>query len=124
MPHASDLDAFLEEEMRDPEFQSASERIAPLVDFGVALAIAREQRRMSQKTLAERVGIARAVLDRIEKGNEAPTLATQVQLAHALNGRLEFSANGRIDFVLFPQPVASRVSARVRVEMRAAGKIA
>ena len=114
MTRTSDLDLFLEEEMADPEFRAAYDEIAPLVDFGCALAIAREQRRMSQTILAERAGVPRAEIGRIEKGDMAPSLAAQVRLAHALNARLEVSANGRIDFVLFPQPVTPRAPKHLR----------
>lgn len=79
----TNLDDFLADELADSEFRAAYEEIAPLVDFGCALAVAREQRRMSQKALAERVGLSRAELSCLENGDEAPTLATQLALARA-----------------------------------------
>lgn len=124
MTQTSDLDDFLAEELADPEFRAAFEMIAPLVDFGCALAIAREQRRMSQKALAEQVGISRVDLHRIENGDQAPTLATQIALARALNARLEFSANGHIDFVLFSRPATHRVPAHLQTEKHTAEKTA
>lgn len=105
MQNKSDLDDFLAEELADPESRARFDEIAPLVDFGCAVAIAREQRRMSVQALATATGIDRSTLAQIEKGNEAPTLAAQTKIARALNARLEIAPNGRIDFVLFPRAV-------------------
>jgi len=123
MANTSDLDAFLEEELTDPEMRARFAEIAVLVDFGLALAVARGQRRMSQKMLAERVGVARSEIDQIEKGNRAPALAIQVALVRALNARLEFSANGYIGFVLLPRVMAQAIPVRPRRDARK-GKIA
>lgn len=95
----SDLDDFLAEEMQDPEFRAAFERISPLVSFGNALARTREQRGMTQKQLAAATGIQRSVIARLESGDHAPTLTTQAKLAHALNVRIEVYENGRVEFV-------------------------
>jgi ribosome-binding protein aMBF1 (putative translation factor) len=111
----SDLDDFLTEELADPEARAQFEEIAPLVDFGCAVSIAREQRRMSVQALATATGIDRSILEQIEKGNEAPTLAAQTKIARALNARLEISPSGRIDFVLFPQIMARRAPLRSAV---------
>jgi transcriptional regulator with XRE-family HTH domain len=106
----SDLDDFLAEELADPDTRARFDEIAPLVDFGWALGIAREQRRMSVRALADAAGIQRKAILQMEKGNEAPTLVEQTKLARALNARLEVSAHGRIEFVLFPQPVTQRAA--------------
>jgi DNA-binding XRE family transcriptional regulator len=111
----SDLDDFLADELADPESRDRFEEIAPLVDFGCAVAIAREQRHMSVQSLATATGISRSALIQIEKGNEAPTLVAQAKIAHALNARLEIAPSGRIDFVLFPKIVENRIPDRVRV---------
>jgi len=110
----SDLDNFLAEELEDPESRTRFEEIAPLVSFGCAVAIAREERRMSIQALAAATGINRAMLVQIEKGNDAPALVAQTKIARALNARLEISPSGRIDFVLYPQVVQRRVTAHMR----------
>lgn len=115
MDDKSDLDDFLAEELADPESRDRFEEIAPLVDFGCAVAIAREQRRMSLQALAAATGITRSALVQIEKGNDAPTLIAQTKIARALNARLGISPSGRIDFVLFPQVIQRRISAHMRV---------
>lgn len=115
----SDLDDWLEEEMRDPDFRAAWEAATPLMHFGLALATAREQRRMKAKTLATAVGIEPAMLHRIEVGDEEPSLVLQTRLARALNARIEISPDGRIGFVLFPQPAVRRALVRLNPGVRA-----
>lgn len=105
MNNHSDLDDFLAEELADSDARARYAEIAPLVDFGCAVAIAREQRRLSVQALAAMTGMPRSVLVQIEKGNEAPTLVAQTKIAHALNARLEIAPSGRIDFVLFPRAI-------------------
>lgn len=114
MNNKSDLDDFFVEELADPEARARFEEIAPLVDFGCAVAIAREQRRMSVQALAAATGIIRTMLVQIEKGNEAPSLIDQTKIARALNARLEIAPSGRIDFVLFPKIVEHRRPDRMR----------
>lgn len=95
----SALDDWLEEEMRDPEFREIWERTSPQVNFGLALAVMRERRGMTQQQLADASGIGRSVITRLEKGDHAPTLVTQTKLARALNARLEVPPNGQVRFV-------------------------
>ncbi|MHB8644336.1 MAG: helix-turn-helix transcriptional regulator [Thermomicrobiales bacterium] len=99
MDKKSALDDWLEEEMRDPEFREIWERTSPQVNFGLALAMMREQRGMTQQHLADASGIGRSVIARMEKGDHAPTLVTQTKLARALHARLEVPPNGQVRFV-------------------------
>jgi DNA-binding XRE family transcriptional regulator len=100
MAKTSALDDFLaEEEARDPTFRDGYERVSAMVSFGVALAMMRERRGMTQQQLADATGIGRSVIARLESGDHAPTLVTQAKLARALNARLEVSPNGQVRFV-------------------------
>jgi putative transcriptional regulator len=45
----------------------------------------REERRMSQTELAERAGISRVTVNRVENGHLVPSATTVVQLAGALD---------------------------------------
>ncbi|MCA1666812.1 MAG: helix-turn-helix domain-containing protein [Thermomicrobia bacterium] len=99
MGKKSALDDFLAEEMRDPEFRESYERISALVSFGVAVAMMREKRGMTQKQLADATGIQRSVIARLESGDHAPTLVTQTKLAQALDARLEVPPDGQVRFV-------------------------
>lgn len=100
MVKTSALDDFLaEEEARDPTFREGYERVSAMVSFGVALAMIREQRGMTQQQLADLAGIGRSVIARLENGDHAPTLVTQAKLARALDARLEVPPNGQVRFV-------------------------
>lgn len=112
MTQTSALDELLAEDLADPEGRALHEEIAVMVDFGMALAIARTERKRSLRTLAEITGISHATLRDLEKGNAAPTLLMQKKIAQALNARIEIGAKGLIHFVLFPQPTTRRDPAR------------
>lgn len=99
MEKKSALDDWLGEEVRDPEFRRLWEETSPQVNFGVALAMMREQRGMTQRELADASGLGRSVIARLENGDHAPTLVTQTKLAYALNARLEVPPNGQVRFV-------------------------
>ncbi len=119
MTQRSDLDDFLDEEMRDPGFRAIWDAMIPLVDFGLALAVAREERRMKPKALAKAVGIEPAMLHRIEVGDEEPSLVLLTRLARALNARIEIGPDGHIGFMLVPQPAAQRALVRLNSGVRA-----
>jgi len=105
-------DFFAEEEARDPTFREGYERISAMVRFGIALAMMRERRGMTQQEVADASGIGRSVIARLESGDHAPTLVTQAKLAHALNARLEVPPDGQVRFV---PTRAARKTAKARV---------
>ena len=53
--------------------------------IGKRIKSLRQTKRMSQETLAERVGISHKYLSSIERGKENPTLETFIRIADALN---------------------------------------
>ncbi|CAM3543800.1 helix-turn-helix transcriptional regulator [Nocardioides dubius] len=55
---------------------------------GVALALARKARRLTQTEVADRAGLDQGDLSRIERGITAPTAPTLLRLVEALGGRL------------------------------------
>jgi transcriptional regulator with XRE-family HTH domain len=94
----SDFDKWLEEEMADPEFRAMWEETAPAEEFGLAVALAREERGMTQEALATATGIKRPMIARIEKGNQAPTMPTVLKFVRAFETSLEIDPNGRMRF--------------------------
>lgn len=94
----SDFDQWLEEEMADPEFRALWEETAPAEEFGLAVAIAREERGLTQEQLAAATGIKRPMIARIEKGNQAPTMPTVLKFVQAFDVPLEIDPNGRMHF--------------------------
>ncbi len=96
----SDFDTWLEGEMKDPEFRPVWEETAPAEEFGLAVALARKVRDMTQEELATATGIKRPMIARIEKGNQAPTMPTVLKFVRAFNALLEIDPSGRMRFVM------------------------
>jgi DNA-binding XRE family transcriptional regulator len=94
----SDFDKWLEEEMADPEFRAIWEETAPAEQFGLAVALAREARNLTQEELATATGIKRPMIARIEKGNQAPTMPTVLKFVRAFDASLEIDPSGRMHF--------------------------
>ncbi len=117
----SDLDDFLAEVLTTPEEREEFDLMSAMVSFGVAVAMMREQRGMTQQALADASGIGRSVIARMENGDHAPTLTTQAKLAYALNARLEVPPNGQVRFVPV-RGTKKRAASRVRkVAMKTMG---
>lgn len=60
-------------------------------DFGDLIAGLREERGMSQESLAERLGFARSYLSELESGKTTVQLARLFRALHALGVRVEVS---------------------------------
>ncbi|MGI8688725.1 MAG: helix-turn-helix transcriptional regulator [Thermomicrobiales bacterium] len=99
MARKTNFDEWLEEEMTDPEFRAAWDEMSPMVEFGLAVALAREARGMTQEELATAAGIKRPMIARIEKGNQAPTMPTVLKFVRAFDAPLEIDPSGRMRFV-------------------------
>jgi len=94
----TNYDAHFAEKMNDPAFRAAYEEMQPLVAFGHALAVLREQRGMTQEALAEAMSVKRAAIARLERGDDAPTMTTLLNLTQVLDAQLTIDANGHIAF--------------------------
>jgi transcriptional regulator with XRE-family HTH domain len=108
-----DFNQWLEEEMADPEFRSIWEETVPAEHFGLAVALAREARGLTQEELAAATGIRRPMIARIEKGNQAPTMPTVLKFVQAFDAPLEIEPSGRMRFATDTtakrgQPIPSR----------------
>jgi transcriptional regulator with XRE-family HTH domain len=64
-----------------PQFPSGTRRLAAL---GERLRLARKRRRFSTVLMAERVGISRDTLARVEKGDPAVSLGTYLRVLRVL----------------------------------------
>ncbi len=109
----SDFDTWLEEEMKAPEFRALWEETAPAEEFGLAVALAREARGITQEELATATRIKRPMIARIEKGNQAPTMPTVLKFVRAFDAPLEIDPSGRMRFatkkpVKRGQPITAR----------------
>lgn len=74
-----------EREARDPEFRELREATRPQFEFRRALVQARLDAGLTQRQMAERLGVKQPALARWEAGTTMPTLDTLYRLAKALN---------------------------------------
>ena len=87
MPTAKELFERLRAE--DPELQREYDRLGPRFQLIDAIVKARKQNRLSQRELAERIGVSKTVVSRLESGEHSPRLETVYDLAGALGYRLD-----------------------------------
>jgi len=74
-----------EREARDPEFRELREATRPQFEFRRALILVRLDAGLTQRQMAERLGVKEPELARWEAGMTMPTLDTLYRLAKALN---------------------------------------
>ena len=87
----SELQDFINEQMKDPEFKAEWERIQPEYEIMRSLIDARIKLNLTQKELAERSGVRQSNISRIENGTASPTVATLQALAAGMGKRLHIS---------------------------------
>ena len=78
------FDAYLEEQLRDPEFRKGWEDDYWIIDF-VGL---RTESGLTQAELAERIGTRQSAISRVESGNANPSLGFLRRAVEAMGGRL------------------------------------
>ena len=86
-----DLDRFLGEQLKDPEFAQEWERSRPEYEVMKLLVEARSEMGMSQSELARRTGIKQPNISRLERGLCSPTLETLSALAQGLGKKMQIS---------------------------------
>ncbi len=87
------FDDFLAEQMKNPDFKSEYDALAPEFAVVQTLMEARIKVGLTQKQLSEKTGISQADISRIERGTANPSLKTLQRLASALGKKIQ------IDFV-------------------------
>lgn len=97
-------DYVAEREARDPEFREACERLRPQFEFRLALIGARLDAGLTQRQMAERLGVKQPALARWEAGVNMPTLETLFRVAKALN--LEFTISPDTPLTVTPHRAA------------------
>lgn len=73
----------------DPELQEEYDRLGPRFEVIDAIIKARKARNLSQRELAEQVGVTKTVISRLESGGHSPRLETVYDIARALGYRLD-----------------------------------
>ena len=81
----------LDEQMDDPEFATVFEAEIERLNAAVAVSRAREEARLTQEQLAERSGVSRVTINRIERGKLNPSMKTLSRLARAMGKQVRVS---------------------------------
>ena len=79
------LQTYISEQMDNPEFVREYEAIQPEMDVIRAIVDARISRNLTQKELAERVGMNQADISKLENGTRNPSLNLLKRLAEGMD---------------------------------------
>ena len=85
------FNSMLDEQMDDPEFATVFEAEIERLNAAVAVSRAREEARLTQEQLAERSGVSRVTINRIERGKLYPSMKTLSRLARAMGKQVRVS---------------------------------
>ena len=85
------FNSMLDEQMDDPEFATVFEAEIERLNAAVAVSRAREEARLTQEQLAERSGVSRVTINRIERGKLNPSMKTLWRLARAMGKQVRVS---------------------------------
>jgi predicted transcriptional regulator len=83
------LNAYLQEQLQDPEFAKEYEAIQPEMDIIKAIVDARTSQNLTQKELAARTGINQADISKLENGTRNPTVNLLKRLADGMGMTLK-----------------------------------
>jgi transcriptional regulator with XRE-family HTH domain len=96
-----------EREASDPEFKTAREEMRPQFEFRLALVSARIESELTQRDLAQRLGVKQSALARWEAGQTMPTLDTLFRVAKTLN--LDFTITPDEPLVVTPHSASPKL---------------
>ncbi len=88
---ATDWDAFLAEELKDPTIKKAYDYYGRQLELSYGLLQLRKKAKMSQAELAKKVGTTQSNIARIESGNQNMTISTLDKLAQVFGKELKIS---------------------------------
>ena len=80
-----------EEILADPEAKREYDALEPEFQLILAILELRSEQNISQQEIANRTGINRSDISRIEHGNANPSLKTMKRIANALGKQLKIS---------------------------------
>ncbi len=84
-----DFEKYLAEQLKDPEFKREWDALAGERELKNSVKRARKKRKISQKTLSEKTGIAQSDISRIENGYSNPSWETILRLAEGLGMKVK-----------------------------------
>ena len=83
-----DFEDDLAEELKDPEFKREFQKLGPKYAIFAAIVEGRRKKKISQKTLAKRLGTGQSAISRLESGLANPSYKFLQKLAKALDSEL------------------------------------
>lgn len=84
----SDLNKYFQKQMQNEEFRKDYNALEPQYEIVRQLINERNQLKLTQKQLAEKVGIKQSNISRLESGNYNPTMDFLQKIAQALGKEL------------------------------------
>ncbi|MDR3289495.1 MAG: helix-turn-helix transcriptional regulator [Peptococcaceae bacterium] len=84
----NDLNKYLDEQLKNPEFAAEWESQRPEREYIKAIIAARVEQNLMQEELSRKTGIRQSNISRIENGNCSPTIATLQQIADGVGKTL------------------------------------
>jgi transcriptional regulator with XRE-family HTH domain len=102
-----------EEQLADPSFRAEWQRLAPAREFATTLLRYRAEHELSQRALAQKLGVSQPRVVKLESGEHNPEVDTIINAVRRLG----------IEFVLDIAP-ASRKPALVTAQARKSGAVA
>jgi DNA-binding XRE family transcriptional regulator len=113
-PSGKTLDTLVaEEQLADPAFRAEWQRLAPAREFAATLLRYRAEHELSQRALAERLGVSQPRIVKLESGDHNPEVDTIINAVRRLG----------IEFVLDVSP-ADRKPMLVNARARKQGAVA
>lgn len=89
----NDFQKYLQQQMKDPEFEAEWKSLEPEYQIMRAIVVARKRNQLTQKQLSTITGINQSDISKLETGNCNPSLRTLNRLAEGLGMAL------RVEFV-------------------------
>jgi DNA-binding XRE family transcriptional regulator len=86
------FDGYLNSNLKNKTFRETFEHYHDALDIGIQIRELREAAGLTQRVLAERLGVSQQVIARLENGDaNNPTVATLERIAFATGHRLRFN---------------------------------
>lgn len=81
------------EMLKDPEFKKAYDALQPEFELAAAIIQKRIDKKMTQATLAKKMGTKQSAISRLESGSTNPSFSQLRKVAKALDSKLNVSFN-------------------------------
>lgn len=82
------FNAYLNDQLQDTQFKNEYEALGPQYEIIRALIEQRNAQHLTQKELADRIGVKQSNISRLESGNANPSLAFLQKVAAGLGKQL------------------------------------